>query len=98
MSSYCSAEHENAELGCYGEPNHEGKHWRWSKDRDHPSTLNHDRKPSGPVWEWPNEAEAPEPEPVFTQAEVGILLTALLPIEQFFPDLRKKLEMLQANG
>lgn len=53
----------------------------------------HESEGSGMLWtdRFADNLED-EVSPAFTQAEVGILLTCLQPVTQFFPELVKKLE------
>lgn len=90
-SLFCDAQHDNVPLGCYGKPNHEGKHWAWGHAvLDDSEAVADDYYPFDRKFWW-------EDGPVtFTKAELGILLTTLEPVKQFFPELKEKLEKAQA--
>jgi hypothetical protein len=98
VSSFCEAEHENAKDGCYGFAGHTGRHWSYA-NAVHDNTGQRDNNHGNMIWEWDNTDEAPaapvlpagSAAVVLTEAELGILLTTLQPVTQFFPDLQDKL-------
>lgn len=78
---FCEATHIRSDDGCYEEYGHVGQHRGWE------ATLDGFRE-----FHWDSVPE-PEPEPLtFAPEEIGILLVALQPVQQFFPDLKAKLE------
>lgn len=94
-ADFCDAEHKNAKDGCYGSPNHTGKHWSYA-NVVHDRTGQRENHNGNFIWEWddtpaPTEAPAGSAALVLNDAELGILLTTLEPVKQFFPDLQTKL-------
>jgi hypothetical protein len=80
MTPDCQARHDSARGGhCLDRAGHEGTHWAFS------------RYGVGYKFVWPNASETPKPNVLLTQSELGILLTILNPVRQFFPELEKKL-------
>ena len=76
---YCDATHPNSPNGCYEAPDHTGQH-RGILEVPEPYTDFY--------WD-----DAPEGASVYlTLDELGILLTTLEPVKQFFPGLLGKLE------
>lgn len=93
MSDFCEVEHTNARQGCFGEPKHRGKHWSYSS-HVHDKTGQRDNEHGNMIWEWEDdtpEVPAGSAALVLNDAELGILLTTLDPVKQFFPDLSAKL-------
>lgn len=85
--TYCEATHPKSHNGCYNPYNHDGLH------RGYPP-FNGD---NDDAFFW-GDGEVPAPEVpagsaalVLTDAELGILLTTLQPVVQFFPDLNLKI-------
>ena len=76
---YCEAAHKDSPDGCYGSYEHTGEHEGITAEMDK-------------FW-WTDEAEgATRKHNVFlTPEELGILLVALRPVQQFFPELLLKL-------
>lgn len=81
--TFCAEKHPQSPNGCYEFENHNGPHRGYETFASEPF-----------FW----DGETRKRQTTLTQAEVGILLTALVPVETFFPELRKKLELMQANG
>lgn len=93
MSDWCEAEHSNAKDGCYGKPDHTGKHWAYAGTVRNKTGLVDDNH-GNMIWEWDDTTTvlpAGSAAVVLTEAELGILLTTLQPVTQFFPDLQDKL-------
>ena len=93
LTEFCTAEHGNATRGCYGYPDHTGKHWAYSSTvRDTTGEIDNDR--GNWIWEWDDEAPtvpAGSAAVVLTREELGTLITLLAPVKQFFPVLEAKL-------
>lgn len=87
-STYCDAEHESATQGCFGKPDHEGRHWCWGSRATADASLIVEDKhyPYDRKFFW----DTPAPE--FTQADYGVLMILLDPVKQFFPELSAKIE------
>lgn len=98
MSDFCDAEHSNAKDGCYGQPDHKGKHWAY-ESTVHNQNGAIDNRSGNMIWEWDDEATPVYPPGVpagsaavvLNDADLGILLTTLEPVKQFFPDLQARL-------
>lgn len=91
-TGFCTAEHENAMKGCYGDADHTGPHWAYSS-RVY-NTTGQIKRAGDWIWEWSNEAPAvPEGSVavVLTREELAMLVTLLAPVKQFFPVLEAKL-------
>lgn len=93
-ADFCDAEHKNAKDGCYGTEYHDGKHWAFVSTV-HDRTGERENAKGNWIWEWddttPAEVPAGSAALVLNDAELGILLTTLEPVKQFFPDLQTKL-------
>lgn len=89
METFCDATHDNAVEGCFGKPEHEGKHWSW--DISVVDTAHPDGAFDYPKWYWGDE-----PAETFTDEELAILITALQPVKHFFPGLEAKLHRARA--
>ena len=85
-NNYCTATHPNALEGCYERPNHNGPHWCYSSKTTDPT--GEVQEGADWLWYW---TDPPKGFVFLTQEELGILLTALDPIKQFFPELLLKL-------
>lgn len=86
LIDYCSSTNKLSPEGCFATTGHKGQHWGWS----FPDGRNN---PAVKVY-WDTVIEVPEGHSalVLSSAEIGILLTTLQPVSQFFPDLFQKLE------
>jgi len=83
-SIYCTATHPRSVDGCYEMTDHTGQH----------SGMYRDDMGDWESFQWDNEAPAvPEGSVavVLTREELGILITLLAPVKQFFPVLEAKL-------
>jgi hypothetical protein len=78
---FCTAEHDNTQVGCYGEAGHEGKHWSYSSSvMDTTGQIQNDN--GDWIWQWGNEAPAVPAGSVavvLTREELEMLLIALYP-------------------
>lgn len=99
-ADFCEAEHKNAKAGCYGQPDHTGKHWAYTSTV-HDRTGERDNNNGNMIWEWGDEPTYTAPEGsvtlVLSQADIGVLLMTIQPVSHFFPDLQDKLSAAQAG-
>lgn len=81
---YCEATHRLSADGCFAAYEHNGAHRGWDEE--------------GHEVIWPNEADETPTEPLFTNAELGILSMLIEPVKQFFPDLQVKIDAARTDA